>query len=316
MKKLHIAGGFTGSFILILLLGITGTSFLSGCKKEESKTAPVISWKTGEGYTPDGSEVSIGHPVRFGVRAERGDANITNFTVKIISNGVTKTVMDFGMNSTFLDTSLVFYQGVEEDAVWSFSVMDKNRKSAALSCSIHRDMSSSFGPIAEYSGITLGMDKCMDSPAFLSTLEGITIHNDTVDSWQQRVDMLAYFKYSIDNGVNMPSPTFSSPGEEGDAVFDYYPQLAQWVVRNATLYDIREINGVTSSAWQNCHNDSLLIVSYDAAWGKRKYKWVKDGLFIPFITDDGRKGIINVVHADTVATGVITFDMKIQQTGL
>jgi hypothetical protein len=72
------------------------------------------------------------------------------------------------------------------------------------------------------------------------------------------------------------------------------------------------VNGVTKEAFDNAHNDSLLIVSYDDVWGKKKYKWAMPGLFIPFQTAAGKKGIVHVIEADTVPEGSILFALKIQ----
>jgi hypothetical protein len=53
-------------------------------------------------------------------------------------------------------------------------------------------------------------------------------------------------------------------------------------------------------------------VSYDEVWGKKKYKWVGAGMFIPFQTESGKKGIIKVLSADNNEAGSLTFSMKIQ----
>lgn len=88
--------------------------------------------------------------------------------------------------------------------------------------------------------------------------------------------------------------------------------MEQWQTRNYTKYDIRANNGVTQQAFADAHNDSLLIVSYDDVWGKRKYKWAVAGTFIPFMTQQGKKGLIRVIQADEQAAGIIEFEMKIQ----
>jgi len=148
------------------------------------------------------------------------------------------------------------------------------------------------------------------------TSTGESHFQDTATMFQDLVDVLVYFNYRDDNGVELPSPTFSSPGEEENAdselYTEYYPYLVDWETRNYTKYDIRADNGVADDDFYNAHNDSLLLVSYDDVWGKRKYKWSNAGTIIPFETASGKKGIIRVVDAEDNVTGTITFDMKIQ----
>jgi hypothetical protein len=92
----------------------------------------------------------------------------------------------------------------------------------------------------------------------------------------------------------------------------FYPELTGWTTLNYTKWDISAENGINQEKFANAHHDSLLIVSYNDVWGKKKYKWAMPGLFIPFQTSGGKKGIVKVLQADTVETGSIEFAMKIQ----
>ena len=179
-----------------------------------------------------------------------------------------------------------------------------------------KDPNSQFGGILEFSNIKLGyQDNTQFGHFFLPKLAKVYF-GDSAALFQDKVDIAVYFNYREDFGQLKPSPTFSSPGEEISAtgeMYDlYYPFLKNWNVRNYTKYDIRALNGITSELYNNAHNDSLLIVSYDDVWGKRKYKWAVAGTFIPFQTADGKKGIIRVDNADFSEQGTITFSMKIQ----
>ena len=94
--------------------------------------------------------------------------------------------------------------------------------------------------------------------------------------------------------------------------FEFYPSLSEWGTRNYTKYDIRADNGVSNQAFDAAQNDSLLIVSYDDVWGKRKYKWAYARTIIPLMTQGGKKGLIRLLQADDQASGIIEFEMKIQ----
>jgi len=123
------------------------------------------------------------------------------------------------------------------------------------------------------------------------------------------VDIITYYYVDV-----TPSPTFSSAGETGGGITEYYPTISQWTTKNYTKWDISvDSNPVPVSDFDACHNDSLLIVRYDDVWGKRKFKWANAGDVIPFLTTAGKKGMIQVISVENDPAGTITFAMKIQQ---
>jgi hypothetical protein len=291
-------------------------SFLTiKCTKEEA-SLPKIRLVFEQGYTNDGDTIEVGRPIKFKVEAEGVDANITNFTVKKLFNEMTKTVLDSGLNVPSFSQSFTFYQSIEDVVEWELSVMDRNRNEASASIMVFKDPNSQFGGILEFEYITLGFQENTTVGNFFLPYMNKVFFGDSASLFQNQVDILAYFNYSEDNGVMLPSPTLSSPGEDAScsgALYDeYYPFLCNWDIRNYTKYDIRAINGVTEELYNNCHNDSLLIVSYDNVWGKKKYKWANPGTFIPFQTAAGKLGIIKVLDTNNTETGTITFSLKIQ----
>jgi hypothetical protein len=301
--------------LLLIALGFLIVSTIQ-CKTEDDLNPPVIRLIMEPGCVHDGDTLEIGKAIRFRVEVIGTDISITNFSVKKVFNGTIKTVLDSGMNSRGFVKDFTFYQGVEECVEWRLSVMDRNRKEASVSIILFKDPDSQFGGILEFQDIVLGyQDNDVIGHFFLPDLKKV-MFGDSAAMFQDKVDMLAYFNYSADNGNLLPSPTFSSPGEEiscsGDLYSVYYPFLCNWNIRNYTKYDIRAVNGVTKELFHNAHNDSLLIVSYDDVWGKKKYKWAYDGIFIPFLTAAGKKGIIHVIKADTIQSGQIRFSVKMQ----
>ncbi len=288
----------------------------AGCKNDEDLRPPVISLIFESNTAHDGDTASIGQALKFKVQAEGLDANLTNFTVKKLFSGTAKTVLDSGMNSAGFVTSLTFYQNVENEVEWQFAVMDRERNEASVSLKIYKDPNSQFGGIYEFANIRMGYQLNTTYGQYFLPLLNKVYFADSAAMFQSQVDFLTYFNWKDDNGILKPSPTFSAPGEEPSAtgeLYDlYYPYLTGWATRNYTKFDIRADNGVTAPGFDNAHNDSLLIVSYDDVWGKKKYKWAKDGTFIPFLTAAGKKGIIHVHQADHDTTGSILFSMKIQ----
>ncbi len=306
---------FRAAAILLCLFLITMFAFNS-CKPDPEPLKPTISLVFDSGMTQDGDTVAIGSPLNFKIVVSGPESNITNFTVKKVYGDVTKTVMDSGLNSSGFVLNKTFYQSVEDDVTWTFAVQDRNRNTAEVTMKIYKDPDSQFGGILEYPSVTLGYQQNTTTGHFFFPSTGEIHFQDTATLFQELTDILVYFNYREDNGVELPSPTFSSPGEEVSAntelYTEYYPFLVDWTTRNYTKYDIRADNGISAEDFANAHNDSLLIVSYDDVWGKKKYKWANAGLIIPFQTAAGKKGIIKVLNADAAETGTITFSVKIQ----
>lgn len=296
---------------LLYLLALALLALVSGCSKEETSVPPSISLIYGADYTPANSVIAVGGRLRFGISATGADANITNLVVKKrMPNGDVKVMLDSGMNTAGFSVNETFYQSVEDTAYWTFQIMDKNRNFATTALTIYKDPNSTWGGIFEFSSITLGYQGNTAIGQFLIPSTGKVLTADSASLDPSLIDMVAYY-FEDDDG---PSPTFSSPGETGGGVEEYYPVIGSWSVKNYTKYDISvDTDPVPADAYVGCHNDSLLILSYDDVWGKRKFKWAEPGDIIPFMTNKGKKGLIQVIAADHDPTGKIEFSMKIQQ---
>jgi hypothetical protein len=295
--------------ITALLLGMM--MIIYACNKDEDPVPPTVSLKSGNDYTPDGAVIAVGGPLKFGIVVSAGNANITNLVVKkIMPDNSEKIVLDSGLNSTGFSIDRIFYQSVEEQAQWTVQVMDKNRLFATAAITINKDPNSSWGGIYDYGLITMGYQDNTTYGQFLVPSTGQVFTSDSAGINQSMIDLVTY--YFVDE--NLPSPTFSSSGELGGGITTYYPQLAQWSTLRYTKWDISvDGNPIPVSSFDACYNDSLLILSYNDVWGKRKFKWADAGKVIPFMTASGKKGLVKVLNADHDPAGKIEFALKIQQ---
>jgi hypothetical protein len=280
------------------------------CTKEKDPAPPSITLLSGAGYTSAGSIVAVGGKLRFGISATGSDANITNLVVKkVMPDGSVKVVLDSGLNSTGFSVNETFYQGIEAEAKWTFQVMDKNRQFATAAITVFKDPTSTWGGIFDYPSIVMGFQNSTSHGQFLVPATGKVFFADSAALNQNIIDIITY--YYVDE---TPSPTFSSAGETGGGIVEYYPSVDQWTTKNYTKYDISvDTDPVPVAAFDACHNDSLLILSYDDVWGKRKFKWANPGIVIPFLTSSGKKGLIRVISVENDPAGSITFAMKVQQ---
>ncbi len=298
------------SLITFFLCGAVILMLASACKKDENQAPPSISLSTGPGYTAAGSIIAVGGKLRFGITASSSDANITNLVVKkIMPDGSVKVVLDSGFNSTGFSVNETFYQGVEDEANWTFQVMDKNRQFATAAIRLYKDPASAWGGILEFPSIVMGFQNCTTHGQFLIPSTGKVYFADSAALNQSLVDIITY--YYVDE---TPSPTFSSAGETGGGITEYYPTIGQWTTKNYTKWDVSvDTDPVPIADFDACHNDSLLIVRYDDVWGKRKFKWASPGVVIPFLTSSGKKGMVRVIAVENDPAGMITFALKIQQ---
>jgi len=278
---------------------------LNGCKKDDSTTSPVVSFKSDAAFVHDGAIVGEGSPIKFGITADGGGAKITNIVVKVSSEEGVKTLMDAGLWLDKLDTVLTFYKGTAQNETWTFTIMNRKRELANVSLNLIKDSIAHYGEIVTYPSITLGMQNNTSFGHFFDIKTGNVLSADEAAANPQLVDIAVY--YYLDAGK--PSPTFSSPGDIDAPT--YYPGINNWSVKNYTKYDY--VTQVGADAFDAAQNDSLLIKAYNEVWGKRKYKYAYPGFLFPIKTADGKIGIIKVIASDNEATGKITFALKIQK---
>jgi hypothetical protein len=299
------------SLIKVMTCGVL--IFLISCNKEDAKTPPTINFKQGSRFTLDGDKVKIGNELIFGIQASGNDANITNFTIKkFLTDGSSVTIMDTSLNAESLNIEKVFYQSIEEEVEWVFTVMDKNRLSSDLSLTVYKDPNSQFGGIYYYPSITLGYQYNTDYGHFLDPFSGKVCFDDSAAMFQNDMHILVYYIVSDD----LPSPVFSSPGEVdnfSEEAKAFYPFILNWQVRRFTKWDISvDDTPISTQAFEEADNDSLLIVSYNEVWGKKKFRWATNGRIIPFKTAYGKFGLLKVITAENSESGKIEFAVKIQ----
>lgn len=302
------------SKIILAILPISLFFAMSACNKDDEKIPPSINFKQGSEFTQDNAVVMVGNKLAFGIQARGDGVNITNFTIKkMLVDGSSITVMDTGLNSESLDVEKIYYQNVEEEVEWTFTVMDKNRLSSQVSLTVFKDPASQFGGIYYYPLIKMGYQSNTEYGHFLDPFTGKVFFEDSATIFQSDMHFLVYF--FEDN--NLASPTFSSAGEMDNystEAMTFYPVIEDWQTRPYTLWDISvEDDPIPAEVFDQAFNDSLLMVSFDEVWGKKKFKWATNNQVIPFKTYNGKLGLVKVISAGTSETGTIEFALKIQQ---
>ncbi len=291
--------------ILNALPVFIGIVILCSCKKEANESMPLLNLKTQTSYTVNNSYLS-NHQVKFGIIALGKDANITNLVIKCSGKNFSKVIIDEGCNTNLLDIDKTFTNVMGDSLQWSITIMDHNRNFSILNLTTY-DTNKTFAPIHSYTHIEMGMQNNPAIPQLLNAVNGTLYSFSQGQQSAQLVDIVCY--YYVTSGL--PSYTFSSAGDSDAPLF--YPNIANFNPKNYTDWDYA--TQLTSVAFDNCMNDSLLIASFHAGAGfsSRKYKFADAGKVVPFKTAGGKTGLIKVIAVSGNEAGKIVFDLKIQQ---
>lgn len=288
-------------------------SFLlfSSCEKEqEENKPPVILFRSGE-FTSDGEYVPVGGKLSFGIVASTGSAPLTNLKVQRIVNGIAITEVDRGMYVTGegLEETVNAVKSTAEQEIWRFMVMNANRDTAVITRTVLLGEGSAYGPIKHFEMVRIGMQDNQDYPHFLNLSNGEAYTETTVVGFESVVDLIGFVYYT---GGKM-SPTLSCPGYA--TASSYYPAIGSWVGPKSTLYDYHAVDNdlVDPEEFESAVNDSLLVNSYNPQSVSGNCKYCYTGKIIPFKTQEGKYGLIRVLHADEVSTGYMDLEIKVQE---
>jgi ABC-type amino acid transport substrate-binding protein len=115
---------------ILLLFALAAFTFASACKKEDEKTPPSLTFKTGSGYTSADATVAKGAAIKVGVTATKTEDDLKTFAVSYIYDAATST-------TTFSNTTITTPTGYDTDVnitarnqagteKWYFTVTDKD----------------------------------------------------------------------------------------------------------------------------------------------------------------------------------------------
>ena len=312
-RRYHIFYKYRCAKICISVLGFLMIFLVIGCKDKSDPLPPAIHFKNAGGYLDSNCTAAIGRNFKLGIIAIAGDEAITNLIITVTTDKGSGKALDSGLYTHLLNLDKTITYGAEAYEKWTFTVRDKNGKTAAVSFVLTRDSNSGFGKITYYPSITLGAQNNPADGHFLFLPSGKTAFIDSSTSHQAETYMAAYFGESLSPPTSM---TFSSPGETD--LPSFYSAISGWnLPRNEIRYKADSLT-VSNSEFDACSNDSLIISNYTAtAAGKRKFKWVQAGYVIPFQVMAGslagKRGLIRVKSLVSGNNGKIVFDIKIQK---
>ncbi|HOZ15477.1 MAG TPA: hypothetical protein PLH91_06970 [Tenuifilaceae bacterium] len=306
MKRKGICFGI----IIILILA------LFACKKDESTAVPpLIVLKIGDGYTSDLQEIPAGGSLKFGVKAySKGDI-ITNLRIQRFADGKKITEEDKGLyNKDSIVQDFSYNKSLAEQEVWTFFVMNSNRDSVSVSLTVNLGIGYDYGQIYHFPSLKIGFQNNTEYPNYLDLHTGLRYTKDNVSGHEADIDLVGFFY--VTSGKD--SPTLCCPGYTGSSSItapERYPEIASWTIRRSTLYDYNssDNNLVSVEEFEKATTDSLLTASYIPEKVSGLCKYTTAGRIIPLKTEDGKYGLIRVIHADLNDEGYMEIEVKIQK---
>lgn len=287
---------------------------VAGCSKESAPNVePKILLKSGA-YTLNDEFVPVGGKLTFGITATGGDAIITNLKIQRIADGVVITELDQGLyiKEGGLSRDYTAYKSSAAKEVWRFLVLNSHRDSAVTTITVNRGEGSAYGEILHYPSVKVGMQGNTSLPNFLDLHSGISYNSLDVAEHEGDIDFVG-FVYTT-SGIL--SPTFCCPGYTGSSsVIGHYPEILSWNICRLTAYDYgaSDNNLVSAEKFDSAQNDSLLVLSFNPQSVSGLCKYCNTGKIVPFKTEDGKFGLIRVLHADLSDRGYMELEIKIQK---
>jgi hypothetical protein len=307
-KKPHCP--LKGMWFFFIILTFLNLTFYS-CSKDGVISNASLILKTGTAYTPNGAYISVGGSIKIGVLASGAGVPLTYIRIDRITGHDTLTQVDRGIyiGAEGLDVDYSFSKDTSAVEIWQVLVMNADRDTAMQEMTFYKGAGTAYGPINYFDNIKLSFQSDYTYGHYLDVHTGDIFDETTVTGHESQVDMLVY--YYITSGLS--SPTFTCPGYT--AAVAYYPHVNGWPVKNTTLYDYHtsDNNLVSVDQFDAAENDSLLVTAYkpDKVSGNCKYGYT--GKVVPFKTQEGKYGLIKVIHADEKEDGMIEIAVKIQK---
>ncbi len=296
------------NLILLLLLAFG----LTNCSEEETTDQyPFILLDTGDEFTQAGERVPVGGQLKFAISAVGGGSAITNLRVKRMTGQGTVTELDKGiyLATGGLDTTLIYTKSGAPVETWNIFILNENRDSASVYLDIYLGDGSAYGDILYFPSITLGYPTNGGYPHYLDLDSGLVFSQENVHGSEQKIDLASFFYYSSGKS----SPTLTCPAYPSAQT--YYPEFANWPVKNSTLYDYKTSDNdlVSEAQFDAAMNDSLLVAGYKPQNVSGLCKFCYTGKVIPFKTTGGKYGMVKVIRADETEGGSMEIAVKIQE---
>ncbi len=290
---------------ILTLLHIIVVMIAFSCRKDdETGIGPTLQLINDSGYVSNDTSVLIGKDFKVGIIATKGDANITNFIIKITTDNV-QTYLDSGLNSQGFTIDKYLTKGVSQTETWTFVIRDKSGRSDTSILIITADSGSAYGSVITIPSVTLGAQNNATTGSFLDVKNVAVYTLAQAYAVQDSIEICYYYDF-----LQGENNVIASPDANIDAsVYTGAYGLTNWTVRNETRYLETTL---TETDFNAVANDSLLIASFNYPLSKRKAKNLSQGKIFSFKTSKGKLGLFKVLNVNGTDAGTTEIMIKMQ----
>jgi hypothetical protein len=311
MRKIQLLAG---------LLLLSGTMFISSCKKDSTTTdlSPSMNFVGGNNFISSDQTVDAGTVFSVGVNATANSTSgtkLTKFKIVRTFNNVPQTAFDTTFNSSISNYNENFTAvaaPVAGSERWTFTITDKDGETKELAFVI--TTVATAGPIDTYTAVLLGGQQNPNLGSFYATTN--TVFNEAnANQNQNKIDMVFYYGTSNHASIVAPASTQLSLINEFKYILDQ-TDANHWTVTNETKF--KDVTSAVSD-WALVTNDAL-ITANAANLTALNVNLLTVNNIIAFETaatsaNPGKKGLFKVLAlgGTTGADRSITIEVKIQQ---
>jgi hypothetical protein len=284
----------------LLVFVILGT-FITGCKKDEVRPAPTISFLVGGDYTSTDASVYAGDTVLVGLQCTwNGSDPIKTLTLYANDQMIgTPTDIPEDYQQGFIFNTTITKSEVQTEN-WVFEATDSQGEKNSVSLILSLD--DSGGLIVE--GLaTIGAQDNTTDFGYYSLTTNLNYNAANAQTYQNLIDMLG--AYDETNFLHLVSPNANNLPEP------YLTEIADWTTKNATLFCSTTFG---PDQFDFINRDNLLISAFSSIPDdqKNKAKDLKVGDVYSFRTGNGKFGLFKVTEVTSGASGKVSIDIKIQ----
>jgi len=286
-------------FFAFMML-VSASMFFASCSKDDDKSAPTLSFKTGTGYTSANATVNYNDTVKIGILAtSNGSDNIVKFVLKADD----QVIMDSTLNAIQVSLDFSIVKGASASETWKFTVTDAAGKITESSIVLSRPSTE----ITTYNAVKLGAQDNTTDPSFFSTSDGSTYFQGDAYNNQAKIDMFCFYENTTSH---QNFTTLGAPGSNITGIFTGGTAPDNYDVKNVT-YFVKTI--LTPAQFDAVTNDEGILQSFDPSNQFKKAKNLQTGDVWAFKTQSGKFGLLKVTSVVPETNGSLEMAVKIQK---
>lgn len=292
----------------------------TSCSDDDTPKPPSLSFRGGSEYVSSDATVTVGENFIVGVTSlpnSESGKKLSNFTIVRTFNNVPFTVLDSALgNVESLDMDIIFSANLDAGSErFVFTVTDKDGEMVENAIVITTELG--IVPITEKDNIELnaqadGPNSAASNESFLATVDGATYLVGETGNNADVIDMM----FMRHNSLKATYPDFSLRSPDYAVIEDYFDLIDAATYASSGMRNTKLMIITSSVDFDNLDNSGIVEATDGVESGSAIVDDLDEGMFVGFITEDGKRGVIRVestVPGATYQASNMTISYKVQQ---